>query len=175
MECSNHPTLVKIGHAGSLAHRDAGQQRSLWGLGNDSAEAGLKSVVRAADREGPNEREAECPMRDVGCSERRKYLRIPMRQVLSIARNAAEPRSATGLDLSVAGIRFEIVGCEIDLAEVLTVSFQGHDDRIIRALGRVVWCTEIAPILQEVGLEFLEMPPDCAEWLRESVEAGTRA
>lgn len=111
-------------------------------------------------------------MHEMGCSDRRKYLRIPTRQVLSISRSEAEPQTALAQDLSVAGIRFEVVGCEIELAEVLTVRFQRHEERVIRAMGRVGWCTEIDAVTQEVGLEFLEVPLDCAVLLRESTQAG---
>jgi len=114
-------------------------------------------------------------MPELACTDRRKYLRIPMRQVLSISRNARQTHPATGQDLSVAGIRFEIVGCEIELAEVLAVRFFTKEDQIVEALGRVVWCTEVDPVLQEVGLEFLEIPPDCSQWLHESVAGGKPA
>lgn len=104
------------------------------------------------------------PMRESCIADRRKYLRIPMRQVLSISRSDAKPLPALGTDLSIAGIRFEVVGCEIELADMLTVHFQHHDQEL-RALGRVVWCTELDPVVHEVGMEFLEVPPDTAKWL----------
>lgn len=103
-------------------------------------------------------------MRESFTSDRRKYLRIPMRQVLSISRCDAKPQPALGTDLSIAGIRFEVIGCEIELDDVLTVRFQ-HQDQELRALGRVVWCTELDPVVHDVGMEFLEVPPDTEKWL----------
>ena len=82
-------------------------------------------------------------MREIGSFDRRKYVRIPTRQVVSISQADAAPRSALGKNLSVAGIRFEVIGCEIDLADVLMVHFQ-HEAQELRALGRVVWCTKEA-------------------------------
>ena len=104
-------------------------------------------------------------MRELGSFARRKYVRIPTRQVVSISQADAAPRSALGKNLSVAGIRFEVIGCEIELADVLTIDFQ-LEDQEISALGRVVWCIDVDPIVQEVGLEFLDLPPDSAEFLQ---------
>ena len=104
-------------------------------------------------------------MREIGSFDRRKYVRIPTRQVVSIARADAAPRPAFGSDISVAGIRFEVIGCEIEFADVLTIDFQ-LEDQAISALGRVVWCIDVDPIVQEVGLEFLDLPPESAEFLQ---------
>ena len=54
---------------------------------------------------------------------------------------------------------------EIELDDVLTIDFQ-LEDQEISALGRVVWCIDVDPIVQEVGLEFLDLPPDSAEFLQ---------
>ena len=104
-------------------------------------------------------------MRETGSFDRRKYVRIPTRQVVSISRADAAPRRALGSDISVSGIRFEIIGCEIELADVLTVDFQ-LEDQAVSALGRVVWCIDVDPIVQEVGFEFLELAPDSADFLQ---------
>ena len=69
-------------------------------------------------------------------------------------------------DMSVGGIRFEAVGCEIDLGEVLRVTFSVGAHTVV-AIGRVVWSTEIDPLTIDVGLEFVEIDPEAVEMLDE--------
>jgi len=90
--------------------------------------------------------------------ERRKYARIPTDQVISFAEIDRTDRLAVGLNLSVGGIRFEAVGCEINLGDVLRVTFNVYDQTVV-AVGKVVWATDTDPICQEVGLEFIEIDP----------------
>lgn len=61
-------------------------------------------------------------------------------------------------DVSSGGIRFEAVGCEIDMGEVLRVTFSVGDQTVV-AIGRVAWSTEIDPMTLDVGLEFVEIDP----------------
>lgn len=69
-------------------------------------------------------------------------------------------------DLSSGGIRFEAVGCEIDLGEVLRVTFCVGDQTVV-AIGRVAWSTEIDPMTLDVGLEFVEIDPMAIDLLDE--------
>ena len=66
--------------------------------------------------------------------------------------------------LRLPGIRFETVGCEIELVEVLRVTFNVEDETIV-AVGRVIWATELDPITLDVGLEFVEIDPRAATLL----------
>ena len=63
-----------------------------------------------------------------------------------------------GRDLSIGGIRFEVVGRDIELGAVLGVTFTVGDETV-DAIGRVAWTTEIDPITLDVGLEFIEIDP----------------
>jgi hypothetical protein len=76
-------------------------------------------------------------------------------------------------DMSTGGIRFEAVGCEIELGEVLRVTFSVGDQTVV-AIGRVVWSTEIDPMTLDVGLEFVEIDPLAVAMLDEvaATEAG---
>jgi len=91
-------------------------------------------------------------------SERRKYSRIATDQVISFA--PVETRDLLGVsrNLSIGGIRFEAVGCEINLGDTLRVTFNVTDHTVV-AIGKVVWATEMDPITTDVGLEFLEIDP----------------
>ncbi len=76
-------------------------------------------------------------------------------------------------DVSIGGIRFEAVGCEIELGEVLRMTFSVGDQTVV-AIGRVAWSTEIDPLTLDVGLEFVEIDPEAVDMLDDvtAIEAG---
>ena len=78
-----------------------------------------------------------------------------------------------GRDVSAGGIRFEAVGCEIELGEILRITFCAGDQTVV-AVGRVAWSTEIDPLTLDVGLEFVEIDPKAIEMLDDvtTPEAG---
>ena len=105
--------------------------------------------------------------------ERRKYRRIGMDQVISFAPVDTRDLLGVSRDLSIGGIRFEAVGCEIELGAVLQVTFNVGDNTVV-AIGRVAWFTEIDTITLDVGLEFIEIDPVAVNMLDEvtAAEAG---
>ena len=90
--------------------------------------------------------------------ERRKYRRIRTDQMICFAQVDKRDLLGIGRDMSIGGIRFEAVGCEIELGEVLDVTFTVGDETV-DAIGRVAWLTEIGPATLDVGLEFIEIDP----------------
>ena len=96
--------------------------------------------------------------------DRRKYRRIGTDQVISFAPVEARDLLGVSRNISPGGIRFEAVGCEIDLGDVLRVTFNVSDHTVV-AVGRVVWATEMDPITTDVGLEFIEIDPAAASLL----------
>ena len=82
--------------------------------------------------------------------ERRKYSRIGTDQVISFA--PVENRDLLGVsrNISSGGIRFEAVGCEINLGDTLRVTFNVGDHTVV-AVGRVAWATDMDPITTDVG------------------------
>jgi hypothetical protein len=98
--------------------------------------------------------------------DRRKYRRLATDQVISFA--PVETRDLLGVsrNLSLGGIRFEAVGCEIDLDDTLRVTFNVADETVV-AVGKVKWATEIDPITTDVGLEFIEIDPEAARMIEE--------
>jgi len=96
--------------------------------------------------------------RAVKRKERRKYRRIATDQVISFAPVAERDVLGVGRDVSSGGIRFEAVGCEIDLGDVLRVTFNVGDHTVV-AVGRVIWSTEIDALSSDVGIEFIEIDP----------------
>ncbi len=98
--------------------------------------------------------------------ERRKYRRIGTDQVISFALVDTRDLLGVSRDLSIGGIRFEAVGCEIDLGTTLRVTFNVGDQTVV-AIGRVAWSTEIDPMTLDVGLEFIEIDPLAVDLLNE--------
>ena len=91
-------------------------------------------------------------------ADRRKYSRIDTGHVISVAPLERQDLLAVSKNVSPGGIRFEIVGCEVELDDVVRVTFN-LDDRTVTAVGRVAWATEMDPITTDVGLEFIEIDP----------------
>ena len=99
--------------------------------------------------------------------DRRKYHRIPTDQVISFAEIDQTDRLAVSRNLSTGGIAFEAVGCEINLGDVLRVTFNVGQHTVV-ATGTVVWATDTDPITIEVGIEFHEIDPDALRLLEEA-------
>jgi hypothetical protein len=96
--------------------------------------------------------------------ERRKYRRIGTDQVISFAPVDARDLLGVSRDVSSGGIRFEALGCEIDMGEVLRVTFSVGDQTVV-AIGRVAWSTEIDPMTLDVGIEFVEIEASAVDLL----------
>ena len=98
--------------------------------------------------------------------DRRKYSRLATDQVISFA--PVDDRDLLGVsrNLSLGGIRFEAIGCEIEQGDILRVTFNVGDETVV-AVGKVAWSTEIDPITIDVGLEFIEIDPETARRLEE--------
>ena len=90
--------------------------------------------------------------------DRRKYSRLATDQVISFAPVEARDLLGVSRNVSQSGIRFEAIGCEIALGDVLRVTFN-LGDHTVAAVGRVVWATEMDPITMDVGIEFIEIDP----------------
>ena len=90
--------------------------------------------------------------------DRRKYSRIATDQVISFAPVDARDLLGVSRNVSPTGIRFEAIGCEVGLGDVLRVTFN-LGEHTVMAVGRVVWATEMDPITTDVGIEFIEIDP----------------
>jgi hypothetical protein len=102
-------------------------------------------------------------------AERRKYHRVGTDQVISFAEVDHQDQLAVSKNLSTGGISFEAVGVEINLGDLLRVTFN-VGDRTVVATGKVTWATETDPITQEVGIEFHEIDPEAIRLLEEAIE-----
>jgi hypothetical protein len=102
-------------------------------------------------------------------AERRKYHRIGTDQVISFAEVDHPDQRGLSKNLSTGGISFESVGIEINLGDVLRVTFNVGDHTVV-ATGKVVWATDLDAITQEVGIEFHEIDPEAVRLLEETLE-----
>jgi hypothetical protein len=100
-------------------------------------------------------------------SDRRKFVRLATEDMMSFAYVDAPDRLAVGKDISAGGIRFQVIGCEINLGDVLRVTFN-IGERTVTSVGRVVRATELDALTHDIGLEFLEIDADDLKLLEES-------
>jgi c-di-GMP-binding flagellar brake protein YcgR len=104
--------------------------------------------------------------------DRRKYSRIATDQVISFAPVDTRDLLGVSRNVSAGGIRFEAVGCEINLGDDLRITFNIGDHTVV-AVGRVVWATEMDPITTDVGIEFLEIDPTVLQLLEDVSSAAS--
>ena len=100
-------------------------------------------------------------------SDRRKYRRIATDQVISFAPIDTRDLLGVSRNVSAGGIRFEAVGCEINLGDDLRITFNIGEHTVV-VVGRVVWATEMDPITTDVGIEFLEIDPSVLQLLEDA-------
>ena len=105
-------------------------------------------------------------------SDRRKYRRIATDQVISFAPIDTRDLLGVSRNVSVGGIRFEAVGCEINLGDDLRITFNIGELTVV-VIGRVVWATEMDPITTDVGIEFLEIDPAVLELIEDASSAAS--
>lgn len=98
--------------------------------------------------------------------ERRKYLRIETGDLISVGPVDRRDRLAVSRNLSIGGIRFEVVGFEVDLNEVLRITFNVAGHTVV-AVGRVVWAIDVDPITLDVGIEFVDIDPRALRLLQQ--------
>ena len=98
--------------------------------------------------------------------ERRKYARIATDQVISFAPCDAQEQLGVGKNVSAGGMRFEAVGCELDLGDTIRVTFNVGEHTVV-AVGQVTWATEVDPLTTDIGLAFLEVDPEALRLLQD--------
>jgi hypothetical protein len=103
--------------------------------------------------------------------ERRKFPRIPTDQVISFSPvHYAEEHLAVSTNVSAGGIRFEAVGCELELGDTIRVTFNVGEHTVV-AVGEVCWSTELDAITSDIGLAFLEIDPSALRLIEENTES----
>lgn len=98
--------------------------------------------------------------------ERRKYVRIDTGDVISVGPVDSRDRLAVSKNISTGGIRFEVVGFDVELNEVLRITFNVGEHTVV-AVGRVAWAIDVDPITLDVGLEFVDIDPRALRLLQQ--------
>ena len=101
--------------------------------------------------------------------DRRKYPRIATDQVISFSLLDTGAQLGVSKNLSAGGIRFEAVGCELDLGDTIRVTFNLGEHTVV-AVGQVAWATEVDPLTLDIGLIFLEVDAEALRLLEEFEE-----
>ncbi len=96
--------------------------------------------------------------------DKREYARIQTNELLSIVPFAGFTQLAKGLDVSLGGIRFKSMGCELTPDELVQISFN-LGDVTVEAVGRVVWTKPLDDIATEYAVEFVRIDPWAARLL----------
>jgi hypothetical protein len=103
--------------------------------------------------------------------ERRKFPRIATDQVISFAPvSRSSEHLAVSTNVSAGGIRFEAVGCELELGDTIRVTFNVGEHTVV-AVGEVCWATELDTITSDIGLVFLEIDPTALRLIEENSES----
>jgi len=102
-------------------------------------------------------------------NNRRKYPRIATDQVISFSMLDNAEQLGVSRNVSAGGIRFEAVGCELELGDRIRVTFNVGEHTVV-AVGTVNWATELDPLTLDIGLEFDDIDPEELRLLEESSE-----
>ena len=85
----------------------------------------------------------------------------------------SDEQLAVSTDVSAGGIRFEAVGCELELGDTIRVTFNIGDQTVV-AVGEVCWATELDAITSDIGLAFLEIDPSALRLIEDNTESYPR-
>ena len=103
--------------------------------------------------------------------DRRKFPRIATDQVICFAPvSYSNECLAVSRNLSAGGIRFEAVGCELELGDTIRVTFNVGEHTVV-AVGEVCWATELDAITSDIGLAFLEIDPSALRLIEDQTES----
>ncbi len=116
--------------------------------------------------------------------DRRNYARVPSESLISVDRVDDSSLLAQALDLSVKGLRFQVMGLTLEPEELLRVQLT-LEDRTVTVVGRAVRVAAIDAFTQEVAVCFVQVDPDTQRFLErqlaesllteDEIEAGLSA
>lgn len=103
--------------------------------------------------------------------DRRKYLRVKTEQLIAIGRLDSRDGLAHALDLSMGGIRFQCVGLDVRVGEMLkvTLTLSQVTTTVVGQISRVESLDEFT---QEVALSFLKMDDETGRHLEANLPAS---
>ncbi len=96
-------------------------------------------------------------------AEAREHPRTPLRKLPTVLRC---PSPATGIDISMGGIRFACEGLQVSEGETLPLELR-LDGQSFLVIGTVIRVASFSNFQQEVALAFKDLDPDCQRRLAE--------
>jgi hypothetical protein len=103
-------------------------------------------------------------------SNRRKYPRVATETMVSVARVGSSDLLGWSLDVSPGGIRFQWVGLEVEVGEILRITLDLGGQQA-SAMGKVVRVVALDAIAREVALAFVEADARTLELIENHLEA----
>jgi len=100
--------------------------------------------------------------------DRRKYLRVLTEQVISIGRLDSREGLAHALDLSLGGIRFQCVGLDVQVGEMLKVTLTLAESTYA-LVGQIMRVVDLDEFTQEVALSFVKMDDETRRVLEDNL------
>ena len=100
---------------------------------------------------------------------RRKYPRVMADALFSIARVDSGDGLGYAVDVSLGGIRFQAVGLEFQIGEVLRVSLNLGGTEV-NAIGKLVRITPLDAFTNELALAFVQVDASTLKLLEEYLE-----
>jgi hypothetical protein len=107
-------------------------------------------------------------MEDPG-PNRRKYPRVATETMVAVARVGSSDLLGWSLDVSPGGIRFQWVGLEVEVGEILRITLDLGGQQA-NAVGRVVRVARLDAIAREVALAFIEADARTLELIEHHLE-----
>ena len=99
-------------------------------------------------------------------ADRRKYPRVRAEALVVVRRVEGEMRLGRGLDLGIGGIRFQCLGPDLEIGEVIEVTLALAEDSVT-AVGTTIRVTDVGQ-MQEVAMAFEQVTkPEALERLCE--------
>ncbi len=100
---------------------------------------------------------------------RRKYPRVQTEVLFSVTRVDASDGVAHAVDLSLGGIRFQSVGLEFEVGQILRVVLNLGGTEV-SAIGKLMRITQPDAFTQELALAFVEVDARALKLLEEYLE-----
>ena len=102
-------------------------------------------------------------------SNRRKYPRVRTEALMSIACVDNDDFVAHTVDLSLNGLRFQCVGLDVEVGQLLRVGFRLGEEEV-SVVGKLVRVTELDFLSQELALALIEVDARTRELFAEHLE-----
>jgi hypothetical protein len=135
--------------------------------GPEIAQSEPKPELEVADLVSEPEPEPEKP--ELLGRDKRRFARLSLDEPLLVAPFAGRKTMAEVCDLSLGGVRFRVVGIELQAGDMMHVNFNLSGESLT-AIARVLRTQKLDDITCEVAAEFVRLDPWAARRFEEALE-----